>query len=217
MQETRSFRYDNDNGTQAGKDQTIPTPDHWIKKSPRDMKRIKVRFDGAREVMVNVMQQEYENLEKRLDALKVEKASAGIMEYLFGKSSQFANVMRRLLEMTKDELDQFMGTFFVATEWSQPAKRLKKKERFRYKGCMSQGALNQLWRKIGAPGKNDAQAVHLWKELEDALNKDCRELFLTEGEGQTIKIFIALDNDKVWFQFSTASVQKDKDYLCGAK
>ena len=82
---------------------------------------------------------------------------------------------------------------------------------------MSQGALNQLWRKIGASGKNDAQAVHLWKELEDALNKDCCELFLTEGEGQTIKIFIALDNDKVWFQFSTASVQKDKDYLCGAK
>ena len=34
---------------------------------------------------------------------------------------------------------------------------------------------------------------------------------------RALTIRIALDNDKVHFQFSTQAVRKDKDYLCGLK
>ena len=212
-----NFRFDPINSKQVGDKDVMPTPDDWEKVHPRDMKRIKVRFDGAREVLINTMFVEYENLEKRLDKLNIKKTSAGIMGYLFGDNSRFAGAMMRSLSLSQDELDQFMATFFLAAEWGQPAKRLEQKERFVYDGCMPGDALNDIWRRIGAAGKTGAQAVHLWKDVEEALNKDCRDLFLTEADNQKLHVFIALDDDKVRFQFSNSAVRADKDYLCGIK
>ena len=76
---------------------------------------------------------------------------------------------------------------------------------------MDQKTLNNR-REIGIAEK-DRSKEKLWEEVQDALNKDCRELFLT-GEQ---KLFITLDDDKVRFKFSTISVKNDKDYLCGMK
>ena len=82
---------------------------------------------------------------------------------------------------------------------------------------MSQADLNVIWRKIGLAGK-DGSKEKLWIDVQEALNKDCRELFLTEGEDQpATNLYVALDDDKVRFQFSTKAVREDKDYLCGMK
>ena len=61
--------------------------------------------------------------------------------------------------------------------------------------------LNLIWNQIGVSGK-DGSTEKLWEELQDALNKDCRELFLMGN----VKIYIALDDDKVHFQLSTRAV-----------
>ena len=48
---------------------------------------------------------------------------------------------------------------------------------------MDQEALNEIWKRIGVAGK-DGSGNKLWEEIQEALNKDCRELFLTETEGE---------------------------------
>ena len=63
-------------------------------------------------------------------------------------------------------------------------------------------------------GGKDGSKDKLWKESEEALNKSLWSLFLAEG-GRAPRLYIALDDDKICFQFS--SRRDDKDYLCGLK
>ena len=157
--------------------------DGWKKKHPRDLTRVRVTFDGARESMIGVMKADYDALETRLDALGIAKTSDGLKQYLFGEKSHFAEAVTRVLGLSHDQLSQFLATFYCAAEWGQPAKRLEENERFLYEGFMDQKTLNSIWRAIGVAGK-DGSSSKLWEEVQEALNKDCRELFLTDVEGK---------------------------------
>ena len=63
--------------------QAIPSVEEWNKIHPRDMTRLRVTFDKARESMIGVIKAEYDALEFRLEALNIEKTSEGLIEYLF--------------------------------------------------------------------------------------------------------------------------------------
>ena len=84
---------------------------------------------------------------------------------------------------------------------------------------MDQESLNAIWRKIEVAGK-DGKSTYFWEEVETALNEDCRDLFLrsinsSTGDTAKHKLRIALDDDKVHFQFSSLNVKRDKNHLCG--
>lgn len=194
-------------------------PDGWKKKSPRDMKRVKVSFDKGRESMIGVMRAEYAALDQRLEHLiGAEKTPDGLMKHFFGESSYFSQAMMKNLDISHDQLVQFIATFYAAAQWGQPAKRLQDDERFVYEGFMDQKELNDIWKKIGRAGKDGAGDTYLWEDVEAALNRSCRELFLTKpSEAPAMKMYIALDDDKVRFQYSSKSVREDKNYLCGMK
>ena len=216
--ESKTFHFDN---TAAEEDhaaqQDMPdNVDGWNKIHPRDLKRVRVRFDGARESMIGVMHAEYEALDNRLGELGIEKSPVGLITYLFGEKSRFAQAVTRNLNLSNSQLSQFLATFYSAAEWGVPAKHLAESERFDYKGFMPLAALNKIWKLIGVAGK-DGSNEKLWQEVQDALNRDCRELFLTGKGHDRMKMYVALDDDKVRFQFSTKALREDKDYLCGMK
>ena len=62
----------------------------------------------------------------------------------------------------------------------------------------------------------DGKSAKLWEEVQEALNKICRELFLSQGFCP-LKVRIALDDEKVHLHFSTKLVRKDKHFLLGTK
>jgi hypothetical protein len=74
--------------------------------------------------------------------------------------------------------------------------------------------LNEIWNKIAEAGKTGDDK--LWEELQDALNKLCRALFLTEGY-RPKKSRFAFDDDKIHFQFPASAVRNDANYLVGMK
>ena len=178
----KRFIYEEDTVDAAVQDMPASVDD-WKKTHPRDLKSVRVRFDGARESMIAVMKSEYDAVEGRLDDLGIDKTSSGLHEHLFGENSRFAQAMTRSLNLSQDQLRQFLATFYCAAEWGQPAKRLQMNKRFIYNGFMDQEALNEIWKRIGVAGK-DGSGNKLWEEIQEALNKDCRELFLTETEGE---------------------------------
>ena len=135
------------------------------------MTRLRVTFDKARESMIGVMKAEYDALESRLEVLNTEKTSDCLIKYLFGEKSWFASAVTRNLGLSHAKLIHFLSTFYIASEWGQPAHRLEKSERFNYEGFMDQKTLNSIWREIGIAGK-DGSKEKLWEEVQDALNKD---------------------------------------------
>ena len=178
----KRFIYEEDTADAVAEDMPASV-DGWKKTHPRDMKSVRVMFDGARENMISVMKSEYDALDGRLDDLGVDKTSSGLHDFLFGENSRFSQAMTRSLNISHDQLCQFLATFYCAAEWAQPAKRLQINKRFIYNGFMDQETLNKMWKSIGVAWK-DGSGNKLWEEVQEALNKDCRDLFLTETEGK---------------------------------
>ena len=115
--ELKKFLVDSRDANNADVEKDMPAADGWKKMHPSEMTRVRVTFDGARECMIGVLNAEYNRLEKRLDALKVEKTSDGLLKYLFGESSRFADAVTRNLELSKDQFNEFLATFYCAAEW----------------------------------------------------------------------------------------------------
>ena len=119
--------------------------------------------------------------------------------------------MKNNLVMSEKEVDEFGATFYTSAAWGRPVKRLKNAERFHFCGLMAPEKFTAFWKKISTSRKHEP--TKLWEELQEALNKDCRALFLS-GD---VKVYIALDDDKIRFMFSKQALRNDKDFLFGAK
>lgn len=193
----------------------VPKVDMWDKVHPRDMKKIYVSFNGGRETMMSHFIEEYWCLHDRLDSLGIEKSQDGLFEYIYGENSLFATTMCRKLDIEYQEFCRFLATVYFAAELRMPASRLEEHPAINYEGYMKKERFAEIWNKIAVVGKS-GETDKLWEDLQDALNKTCRELFLSENY-RPEKLRIALDDDKVHFHFATASVREDKDFLVGMK
>jgi hypothetical protein len=143
------------------------------------MKQVKVVIDGGREAMVNHFVDEYQSLLAHLKALHIDPSPDGVFKYLFGEGSRLAEVMTRTLNITHKEYCVFLATFFLAAEFKRVPKVLQEHERIDYDGFMDYNQYNALWRAIGDVGKGGF-GDKLWEEIQDALNKTCKSLLLSE-------------------------------------
>ena len=126
-------------------------------------------------------------------------------------------VLMTCLDLEYEVLCQFLSTFYFAAEYGVPVKRLESDDRIKYDGHMDSETYNLIWNKISVHGK-DGSSEYLWKDLQEALNKDCRELFIMNGyDDDDMDMIISWDDDKVRYQFSHAEVRKDKNLLVGMK
>ncbi|KAL7550439.1 hypothetical protein ACHAWF_013675 [Thalassiosira exigua] len=208
--ERNKFVLECDGGDAAEEDMSKDVVKDWLKVHPMEMRGVHVSFDGAREHLVRLHKAECDALHRKLESLNVAKTAN------FGEKSRFAQVMTRSLEIDYSKLSQFMATFYFAAEFSTPPPvTSQNKDRINFDGYMARDHLNCLWRKTKKAGKGGFK-YNLWMEMQNALNKDRRELFLSEGY-RAISVRVTLDDDKVYFQINTASVRSDTNYLCRMK
>ena len=215
--DTNKFRFVGSNNKEAAKD--IPEADQYKKIRPRDTKRVRVSFANARQCMVSILKDEYDELFQTLDELSIPKTIDGIYERLFGEDSRLVQTLCRELSMEHYHVYKFLATFYFAAELGKPPKQLQDHPNIKYNDYMDEASLNAIWRKIEVAGK-DGKSTYFWQAVETALNEDCRDLFLRSSNSSTgrtakHKLRIALDDDKVHFQFGTLSVKRDKNHLCG--
>jgi hypothetical protein len=211
--ETLMFEYMTDDHTKS----TDGTPklNQWKMIHPRAMTDVRVTFNEGRNTMVRHFKTEYDALMTRLDDLSIVKTTDGVFTYLFGPQSRLAEVMKRVLDITYEELAQFLATTYFAAELGITAKHLETHRSINYDGHMEQKRLNEIWTLISVAGKTGS-SEKLWMEIQDAINKNLLELFLAEGSRPDV-MRIAVDDDKVHFNMKTASMRGDGDFLCGMK
>lgn len=191
----------------------VPKANEWEKTHARNMTSAKVTFDSARSIMMTQLVAEYDALRNRLEELGIDTNEVGLFQRLFGEKSRFAQVMMRELELDYSKFCTFMATFYRGAQLGLPVKRLEEDDEVIFDGYMDENARNQIWNKIASVGQGGGQQ-YLWHQIQGALNEDCRSLFLS-GKGRVPRIRVAWDDDKLHFQFSTAAVRSDPDYLCG--
>ena len=177
---------------------------------------VRVVFNISRETMLASYKEEYEQVLNRLEQLggAEGKTIDGITNLLFGPDSRLVQILAKRLKKDKTDVHKFLATFFFAAEFRTSAKRLHEHPDVITDEYMDETELNSFWNDIAAIGKDGNEPTYLWQSVEDALNDDCRDIFLTIGN-QTHVLRVALDDDKVHFQFSTFSVINDKSFLCG--
>lgn len=217
-EETGQFSYTDCDNEETEKD--VPDADQYEKLRPRDAKKVRVMFSAARQTMVGLYKQEHDDLCETLEAEGIPKTIDGIYEKLYGKDSRFIQTLMRRLRKSYQEVCLFLSSHYLATELGLPPKRLEDHPNIDYKDYMDQKTLNGIWRLIERAGKDGNSPTYLWEDVEDALNHDCRQFFLRTvnrtGETRTYKLRIALDDDKIHHAFTTASIKRDKHFLCGA-
>ena len=208
----KKFEYDKNITADADE---VPKVHEWRKVPPRDMKKVHVSFSGGRETLMSHYIEEYKCFHNRLEDLKIGKTQCGVFEYVYGENSLLSGAMTRVLNVSYKELCQFLATVYFAAEFRTAASRLEDHAKVKYDGYMPKERYNEIWNMIKVAGK-DGRSAKLWEEVQEALNKMCRELFLSD-EFRPSKMRIALDDDKVHLHFSTKSVRKDKHFLLGMK
>ena len=216
----RGMKYDPDIGEfvldPSNNDADIPRVTDYMMVRPTDSAEVRVVFNAARQVMLEQLMIEYENLFAKLKSLRVACSSQGLLEHLFGEKSKLMTVMMRRLKLTYEEVSQFLSTFYFACEFGRSAKQLEEHEKVNYEGYMDTKTYNSIWNKISVCGK-DGLSPYIWRDLQDALNDDCRELFILNTGHEEIDFRISWDDDKIRFHYGTAQFRKDKDFLVGMK
>ena len=106
--DTNKFRFVGSNNQEAAKD--IPEADQYKKIRPRDTKRVRVSFANARQCMVSILKDEYDELFQTLDELGIPKTIDGIYERLFGEDSRLVQTLWAKSMVT-------LATVFVLSEY----------------------------------------------------------------------------------------------------
>jgi hypothetical protein len=175
---TNTFEYMDDDYDKTA--DGAPIIKQWKKVHPREMTDVRVTFNEGRNTMARHYVAEYDALHKRLDHHSIEKTPEGVFNYLFGPQSRLAEVMKRMLGISYKEFSQFLATIYFAAEFGTSTKHLEANRSIMYDGYMKQDRLNNIWTRISVAGKTGSDEK-LWEEIQDALNKTLRDLFLAEG------------------------------------
>ena len=176
--------------------------------------QVRVLFNLSKDIIMASYEKEVEQLVTTFEKLGIPKTQEGISDYLFGAKSRLVQSLVRRLKHEPRNIHKFLATIYFAAELGLPSKRLQLHPNIKFDEYMDEKALNSFWSDIARIGKGGDEPTYLWQSVEDSLNGDCRDLFLSVGD-QKYKLRVALDDDKVHFQFSTSSVIRDKTYLCG--
>eukprot|EP00986_Skeletonema_menzelii_P000918 scaffold258_cov80-Skeletonema_menzelii.AAC.1 len=208
----KKFYYKN-GGDNAGVG--VPKADGYNIVNPRDANvKVSLVLNLSRDIMLASYEGEIAHLNETLDKLDIPATVEGVEEHLFGAQSRFVQTMARRLKKEPRDIHKFLATVYFSAELGLPTKRLEQHPNIKFDEYMDTEALNSFWRDIANIGKGGVEPTYLWQDVEESLNKDCRDLFLAVGRNN-YKLRIALDDDKVHFQFSSLSVINDRNYLCG--
>jgi hypothetical protein len=80
----------------------------------------------------------------RLEHLGIEKTTKGLFDYLFGRKSNLTEVMMRRLDLSYEELSQFLATTYFAGKFGAIAEHLEDHRAIKYDGYMRSNWLNEI-------------------------------------------------------------------------
>ena len=85
----------------------------YEKLHPRDLKQVKVTFDGSWRKMMPIWQLNT----TRLKELNVPATPGGLYDYIFGPESKFAYTLKVHLNLSDEDVRRFIGTFYTAARF----------------------------------------------------------------------------------------------------
>ena len=140
-QETRNFTFvPNKTADLNG----IPKVNEWSLVHPREMKKVNVSINRARETMMSHYIEEYQCFHRKLESLGIEKSPDGLFEHIYGEDSLLAAAMCQTLGIKYKELCQFLATVYFAAEFRTSAHRLEKHPAINYDGYMPKARYNEI-------------------------------------------------------------------------
>ena len=178
-----------------------PKANEWKDVPMEELKQMYVTIDRARTQVFNQAKTEINILQEGWGeaAPSFEK----LAEKTFGKKSRLFLLLLVELDMEYPTYCRFMATFFAACQRKMPVSQLLKDRRLDTKGFLSFVEYTKILRRIesiGGDDKTGAIGEPLWMKLEDAYNKEAKDVFLNKrGDSQ---LALSLDDDKQKYNYS---------------
>lgn len=173
-----------------------------------------VRFEYARREIQKRAKKEIDAIESRMDELLRSRSQLDIARYIFGSSSDLCQLFCSNLSIDDKTFYKFMSTFFKACEWSSPAARLVMSNEFNSSNLLDMPTYNRIWREIASFDVGRQGNQFLWEKLEKRLNDFLQTMFLSGAE--LPQYTVAIDDDKIHFQWTKAQLESNPNYLCNA-
>jgi hypothetical protein len=198
--------------TQDGSVKVPPPLKDWIEIDPRET-TYQVTFGKARRVLWGQFKQEHALFMHNVTKIKCSTNSLSLQtkvyDFLFGPSSEIANLFMGKLELEKSTYLGFMMTFFKSCRYKMPIAALQGSIDNLW--LMPTKEYNGIWRKITMLQRNP-RGESFWQELEFIINIKLLELFLgpnddaeTDNLRNDMQWLLGLDDDKLHFNYSGAT------------
>ena len=179
-----------------------PKADDWKDVPMEELKQMSVTIDRARKQVFNQAKTEIiDILQQGWDerAPSFEK----LAKKTFGKNSKLFLLLLHELNLDYPIYCRFMATFLAACQRKMPVSQLLKDRRLDTKGFLSFVEYSKILRRIESIGGNEDNgtiAESLWMKIEDAYNKEAKDIFL-QHRGRS-QLCLSLDDDKQKYNYS---------------
>ena len=182
----------------------------------------RVTIDESKKTQWEHAQEEIKFVHGRLkDLTGVEDIQANdVMDYIIGPKSVIGKFFQDTLDLTSVDYIKFMRTLAVQSAYRISSTQLFDEQSLLFKEVpMSQSEYNGIWLSISTMKRLDKKNLFIaagrrdkciWESLEEILNNLCRSISICNRTG---KIFIALDDDKIWVSLTGVN----KEDLFGLK
>ena len=179
-----------------------PKADEWKDVPMEELKQMSVTIDRARRQVFNQAKTEI------IDILQTgwgEQAPSfeKLAEKTFEKNSRLFLLLLVEIELNYPTYCRFMATFFAACQRKMPVSQMLKDRRLDKTGFVSFVEYSKILRRIENIGGDDntgAVGEALWMKLEDAYNKQVKDIFL-QHRGNS-RLSLSLDDDKQKYNYS---------------
>ena len=183
--------------------QTDDTPKvHEWKDAPQnELKDMSVTIDRAREQVFNQAKTEIKILQEGWG--EQSPSFEKLAEKTFGKKSKLFLLLLHELNLEYPSYCRFMATFLAACERKMPVSQMLKDRRLDKTGFVSFVEYSKILRRIESIGGDDDNGTvgePLWMKIEDAYNKEVKDLFL-KHRGKS-RLSLSLDDDKQKYNYS---------------
>ena len=178
-----------------------PKANEWKDVPMEELKQMYVTIDRARTQVFNQAKTEINILQEGWGeaAPSFEK----LAEKTFGKKSRLFLLLVVELTMDYPTYCRLMATFFAACQRKMPVSQMLKDRRLDTKGFLSFVEYSKILRRIESIGGDDDNGTvgePLWMKIEDAYNKEAKDVFL-KNRGNS-RISLSLDDDKQKYNYS---------------
>ena len=187
----------------------VPGVEKWSEPSVEKAPFV-VTIDHAKQLMWQQGQREVQWIQNSATLMLAKSsqfstALEAVLQNLLGHNSRIGNLVQEHCSLSENQYYLFMATVFASAETGMTVRSMHSSRRIVSDDLMSVNEFNQTLQKLD-DGNVDAANEHiLWKQCEEACNKDLIEVFMPSDNRRRAQYILALDDDKVCFEHSSAS------------